>query len=386
MSRGFVGDFTAYLKTRTDCPPAFHAHAALTALAVTLGNRVWCDGWGRPIYPNLWSVVIAPSGYGKSVPLDMGQSVLQQAGLGYAVLPDSFSQEALYDALKAQPTGIFYLQEFASFMGTLRRDYNSAAEQWLTALFDVPEVDKRLTKGGGTVELRRPCISILGASSPDWFAESFRGSSLRGGFLARFLFCPSREPGEYVGHPGPRDQGIEAGLAGHLQAAAELEGKADFSQVWRAFNDWDRCARERLRKDCPPEFSGMRSRAGLLVLKVAMLLHTSADPQSLTITPRDLDHAIRFVERAQGQAEAYLTDEVAHDRDDADRLRLMDIVRRHEGKVQWGPALKASHMSADKFKRAVDTLVQADRLQVQPIPGSKSAWIVEPVPLRAVAS
>jgi hypothetical protein len=43
-------------------------------------------------------------------------------------------------------------------------------------------------------------VTILGASSPDWFAQAFKGTALRGGWLlARFLFCPSREAGRPIG-------------------------------------------------------------------------------------------------------------------------------------------------------------------------------------------
>jgi len=59
---GFLGEFIAYLKRRTDCPADFHIHAGMAALAAALGNRVWCDGWARAISPNLWIVILAPSG------------------------------------------------------------------------------------------------------------------------------------------------------------------------------------------------------------------------------------------------------------------------------------------------------------------------------------
>lgn len=380
----FLGEFTRYLKSRTDAPPDFHIHAGMAALSVALGNRVWCDGWARPIYPNLWMVVIAPSGFGKSVPLDMSQSLLQKAGLADSVLPDSFSQEALYGVLQSNPVGVFYLQEFASFLGTLNREYNAGALSWLTALFDVPEIDRRVLKSG-PVELRRPCITILGASSPDWFSESYRASSLRGGFLARFLFCPSSTAGPYIGHPGPRDDAAEAIMAYHLKQVSELEGRADLSRVWGKFNDWDRTARERLRTDCPPEFTGMRSRAGTLVLKASMLFHVSDDPETLTVTPSDLDKAIRYVEHSHKLAEQYLSEEVAHDRDDADRLRLIEIVRRSGGRCNWSKALKDSHLTADKMERAVKTLEDSERVWVERGTG-KARTLVLREQLRAVGA
>lgn len=376
-----MSEFSAYLKTRTDAPPEFHHHAAMTALAFALGNRVWCDGWGRSIYPNLWVVVIAKSGYGKSVPLDMAENLIRQAGLGAGMLPGSFSQEALLTQLSKQPVSMFCLQEFSSFVKMLDREYNSGAMAWLTELFDVPDTYQRmLLKGGGTtLTLSKPCITMLGASSPDWFAESYKASALRGGFLARFLFCPSNDAGKYVGYPGPRDVAVEAGLACHLADASKLHGKFDTSGVRKRFNEWDQQARERLRKDCPPEMSGIRSRAGLMVWKAAMLLHVSRNVEDLLLTTQELELAIKYVERVHAQAEKYLSEEVASDRWEVHRLKLLEVVKRGGGTVQWSKAMQNSHLSARDMREAVDTLSQSSRLIVDAGHG-KERWLRLPEP------
>ena len=370
----FLGEFVRYLKSRTDAPPDFHLHAGMAALSVAAGNHIYADGWSTDIYPNLWTCVIAPSGMGKSVGLDMAGAVLRRAGLGHRILPGSFSQEGLWEALKKESSGIFILQEFAAFMGLLGREYNAGAQAWLTSVFDVPATDTRKLRGQ-EVELRLPFVTILGASSPDWFAESFKASSLRGGFLARFLFCPSREPGPYVGHPGPRDDALETTLADHLRQVSENYGRVDFSGVWRQFNEWDRAARERVR-NCPPEFAGMRSRAGVLVIKSAMLFHLSRKPANLRIEAEDVDNAIKFVERSHRLAETYLSEEVPQDREEGDRIRVLEVLRRSEGRAPRSRVLQNSHLSARRLDAAIETLRQAERIQVER--DGKSVWYVLP--------
>lgn len=380
---GFVTTFTKYMKTRTDAPPEFHSHAAMAALAYALGNNVYCDGWSRPIYPNLWIVIIAKSGYGKSAPLDLAETLVRKAGIAEGLLPGSFSQEALLSFLGKQlPSYVFLLPEFSSFVKMLDREYNSGAMAWLTEMFDVPETYKRmLLKGGGTnIELKRPCITILGASSPEWFAESYKLSMLRGGFLARFLFCPSNTAGDYVGYPGPPDEATEAGLACHLADAAKLGGKFDVSHVRKRFNDWDKDARQKLRKDCPPEMSGIRARAGTMVWKAAMLLHVSQNTDDLVLTDQDLDWAIKYVERAHTQAEKYLSEEVATDRYEVHRLKLIEVVRRGGGAVPWSRAMQNSHLSARDMREAVDTLVQSARLHEEH--QGKERWLRVPEPMK----
>jgi hypothetical protein len=348
-------DFCAYLRSRSDSPPDFFLHGGMAALSAVMGSKVWCDGWSRFIYPNLWVVNIAPSGYGKSVAIDMAETLVDSAGYSLNKLPGSFSQEGLIRYLAEHPQGVWWLQEFSSFLSILGRGYNDGAQQWLTEAFDVPyEMPRVLT--GERIVLRKPCITILGASSPAWFAAVYQESALRGGFLARFLFCPSTEVGEYVGHPGPRNDGIEATLAWHLKKVGDLAGKVDASAIMPTFREWDEARRVALRKDCPPEFAGMRSRAGLMVLKCAMLFHVSHDPESLVLEPKDLAGAIRYVESAHAKAEKFLTEEVPSDAPEADRMRVREILLRHNGCLDWSTALKRSRMDKGTFRKAVETM------------------------------
>lgn len=356
--------FRQYLETRTDAPSAFHLHAGLCTLAVALGSRCWVDGPAREVYPNLNSVVLAPSGMGKSVPLDMASNIIRKAGLEDCILPSSFSQEALLDSLSRESVGFFLIQEFAAFQALLGRDYNRGAEQTLTELFDVPESYERKTIGvaSRSFTLKKPCVTILGASSPDWFAQAFKGSALRGGWLARFLFCPSRDAGRPIGDPGPRDLATEAILADHLRYARQLAGRFDTSAVRVLYNEFAQKCRLAARDSL--DFGGMRSRGPVMAQKVAMLFHVSRDPSTLQLTTGDMRQAIEFVERTHKLAEHYLTEEVAHDKKDADRIRLVDIVKAQGGRATWSVVLKNSHMDARDFEQAVKTLCEADRMRV----------------------
>jgi hypothetical protein len=360
---GFVEGFVGYLKRRTDCPPDFHTHAALVTLATALGNRVWCHGWTRTIYPNLWAVVIAPSGYGKSAPLDMAERIMRKAQFDDRLLPNSFSYEALLSTLKAQPVGVFVLQEFANFVAMMGRDYNSGCRELLSEIYDSPPTVKRVTMRGDTV-IDKPCLSILGASSPSWFAESLRGRSPEGGFLERIIFCPSIDAGPPVDYPGPPDEGAESVLADHVRRAASLSGGADISVISRTFSAWQRDQRRDLRRRGAVEFGGMLSRAPLLVLKSAILFRVSRDPTGLQVTQDDLDRAINYVEYSHSTAQEWLANEVARDGDEADRLKLVQRLREQSGRMTWSDLLRTSHMRADKFAKAVDTLRQAGRVDV----------------------
>lgn len=368
----YLTDFRVYLQKRTDAPSVFHMHAGLCSLAVAMGTACWMDGASREVFPNLNCVVLAPSGMGKSVPLDMAINVVRKAGLGDRLLPSSFSQEGVLKQLSSHPVGLWVIQEFAAFQALLSRDYNSGAEQTLTELYDVPDVFVRqLRKSDDSFTLKHPCVTILGASSPDWFAQAFRGTALRGGWLARFLFAPSREAGEPIGDPGPREDGVEAALAGHLNAVQELHGRFDMRACRSQYDAFAKKCRLAARESS--DFGGMRSRGPIMAQKVAMLFHVSRDPTSMVLTEADMDQAIRFIERTHTAAEFYLTNEVAHNREDESRLRLLDIVRGQGGRCSRTVALKNSHLTSRQFDEAAGTLVDSERL-VRSKDGRTEMW------------
>lgn len=364
----FVGEFVTYCRSRTEAPRDYHVGAALATLAVALGNRVRCDGRGRDIYPNVWIVNIGPSGIGKSIPQDVSRRVLERAGLGRHLLSESFSQEALYDELKDEPVRMFNLQEFSSFLQGMQREYNQGSIAWLTEMFDVPDTFRRklranvVRKDSGLIELVKPCITILAATAPEWFAETFRQSNLRSGFYVRILYCPREGREDYVADPGPIDEGKETALADHVRRLTELEGRASFARVMRAFDAWEQDQRRSLAS-VHPDFAGMRARAGLMVKKMAMLFHVSEAPGDLTITQADLERAISYVERTHDEAERFLSERVAHSRDDAQRLRVLEIVERAGGQVDRSKVLRDGHMSARDYESAVKTLEMSGQLQ-----------------------
>jgi hypothetical protein len=264
------------------------------------------------------------------------------------------------------------IQEFAAFQALLGRDYNSGFEQTLTELHDVPDVFVRqLRKADDSFTLKHPCVTILGASSPDWFAQAFKGTALRGGWLARFLFCPSREAGRPIGDPGPRDEGIEAGLAYHLKHVQELSGKFDTRATSDQYDAFSVKCRMAARESS--EFGGMRSRGPTMARKLAMLFHVSKDPTTTVLDQEDMAHAITFVERTHAAAEAYLTNEVAHNREEESRLRVLDIIRCQGGQCARSVALKNSHLSSRQFDEAVGTLADSGRL-VRSKDGRTEMW------------
>lgn len=90
-SEGFLRSYIAFCGDLTDAPDIFHLGVGLTILGAAMGNNVRIPSYGGlDIFPNLWMVLIAPSGFmRKSTSLYQGKTLLAYS-VEKAVLPDDW--------------------------------------------------------------------------------------------------------------------------------------------------------------------------------------------------------------------------------------------------------------------------------------------------------
>lgn len=383
---GFVPTYVEYLASRTDAPPVWFVHAALSTLAVAAGNDFWTPDRGDNLYPNLWVVLIGDSGTGKSVPLAVSKRLLQKADLRRRIAADTFSMEGLVSSLKDQPVSLIVQGEFSAFLQNISKEYNSGLTEWLTDLYDCPPyVERRLaptrSKAGvmqpNIITIEKPAVSLLAASTPAWFTQQFTSNNLRGGFFGRIVFAAGGKSGAYVGDPGPMDEDVEMELAAHLNTLADQPGgMMDFSAVRDQFIGWERERRESLAT-CPPDLRALRSRNGALAKKAAMLFCLSRDPYTKTVTKGDMTNAINYVQGVSTTAEAFLA-AVPQTKEEAELMRLVDIVER-EHPIERQHLLKKYRGLAQQMDRLLSTAVQSHRLHSYK--ENRAEWWTVPTPL-----
>ena len=106
----------------------------------------------------------------------------------YIKFPDDSTIESLTTILENQQRGILKASEFGGFLKRLNKGYAGDIKETLTELYDVPLSYEITRMSRENVLLERPFLSILGASTIEWFRENINQSDLRTGFLARFLY------------------------------------------------------------------------------------------------------------------------------------------------------------------------------------------------------
>lgn len=136
--------------------------------------------------------MIAPSGGGKDAPMKAASELLSQSKLSEMLGPSGFSSDAgIYDKLHSQPVCLALLNEFGTDIAA------STARQAPAHLQKILTAYRKFYDGGTFAQphavvrnsraLYNPCLTILGASTPQQFYSALTGAQAEDGFLNRFV-------------------------------------------------------------------------------------------------------------------------------------------------------------------------------------------------------
>lgn len=356
--RDFITEYVKYAETLTDAPKAFHNFSALAILSAIVGSKVYLPAYGgNNLYPNLWIVLLAKSSvYRKSTCLGMASNAIKAVN-DDLILPDEWSKERLIQNLAANSQGIFIWNEFASVMAALKRDYMSGATEMLTILYDCPESYKRVLQSAA-IKIERPCLSILGASTTEWFCKSFKEHALAGGYLARFLYVAPKEKNGFMAWPQARDQEKQDFLKAILNKISQVKGPADPSNIKEDYEMW-----LRKHEDSVPDgiMGGFYARLGAYCLKLTMLYQISLN-RSLILEKDSLERAIFTIDAAKTYIQDLVTNEFSFTPQQEQLNKVFRIVREQPG-ISWGLWLQRSNMKARDLRALEQTLIESIRIR-----------------------
>jgi hypothetical protein len=180
-------------------PKSYILFAAMSMMGGILGRSVYFGQDFRRLYPMLNLLLIGPSGIGKSTAIEMAEPLVY--GLPKIEQPQIIkgtTPEKLHADLLPNPHAFLIASELANFFN--KQDYNSALVPYVTELLDYKPVEKR-TKGGGTIRIEEPTVTVIGGSTVDWLQGQLPDAAVAGGFLARFLIVGEEHKGQSVASP-----------------------------------------------------------------------------------------------------------------------------------------------------------------------------------------
>ncbi len=194
----------AYLEytASSEPPTSFHAWCGLAVVAGALQRRVYLQqGLERTIYPNLYVILIGPSGRTrKGVALGIAKDLLSTVST-VAIAPESSSgREALVVAMKRALNNFpdpsdggkikehcalsAFSEELSVFLG--QGDIKLLAN--LTDWYDSKDLWEYETISRNKDTIRGVCFNMVGATAPEWIQSMLPKEAIGGGYTARVIF------------------------------------------------------------------------------------------------------------------------------------------------------------------------------------------------------
>ncbi len=317
MARELDNWLDSYLEytDNSESPISFHTWCGLSVIAGALQRRVYLPwGIGQVIYPNLYIVLIGPSGRTrKGVALGIAKEFLKKSP-GITVVPESSSgRQAMILAMKRalsnfqDPTDntikfhcavTAFSEELSVFLGQGDIGYLSNLTDW----YDSKDDWEYETIGRGKDSLQGLCVNMCGGTAPDWIQSMIPQEALGGGFTSRIIFVVEEKKRkivpEYIVTPEMKE------LAGKLQRdldrIGQMSGEMAFDESARKlYIDWYIDQDTKLSAGKPAvadsRFSGYNERRATHIRKL-MLVCSASRNDDLIITKADFDRALKLLE------------------------------------------------------------------------------------------
>jgi hypothetical protein len=246
-----------FLKETADVnsPEVFRLWSAISTVGAALERRVWTRVKKSTSYPNLYVVLVAGPGVGKTEATWRSRTILKSLAGQHHVGSVSLTSASLIDAIEAaertvlRPTEIPATKHFNHLsliineLGVFLPEYDRAMMARLTDLWDGQEYseERRMNKGE-VLLIERPTLSILAGCTPDYLNSTLPEGAWNQGFMTRVLLVYSGErsamSGDIFNEIEEEDTFVKH-LKPRLKEIAELWGPMRYSEdVRRAFSAW----------------------------------------------------------------------------------------------------------------------------------------------------
>lgn len=297
--------------------PRFHIMTAATALGAVVQRKVSFQRSSPDIlptlYPNMWVILVAPQGSGhKSSTIRVARELLNALPQTYRprILAAKITPEALIKSLASQvvpsdvrlppgvsddflrlpATGLLYSSELGVLIG--KEKYNVGFIPLLTELYDSPDEWYSETVMRGNQRLYNVCLSLLGASTPDWLQSMLPPDVFKGGFMSRLLLVtPPPDWNKKVPEPEVPPVDVRNKVLEEMEKIAQIKGLMRWSpESKRLFENWYYGAKE--PKMLPGPVVAYLERKQEHLIKLATLIQLTYTYDELILEERTFKQAL----------------------------------------------------------------------------------------------
>lgn len=376
MAENFINLYCEYSDPITEAPFVFHHRIAYLILSTIINNKIYVKCGYKDLYPNLWMIVIAPSGfYRKSYSLGIAQNLINAINADL-ICPDEYSHEGLVEKFTQFPVGTMFLYEFSRFMKMLEKNYLLSTQGLLTELFDNPaeyrrrlkkKINKTMSKDDRKISedesiqiISKPFINILGASTIEWLNNSVKDSDIMGGFLARFLFVMSSEIKPALANQPIADQKLKSELIALLQSIGNISGEMIMTpDAGDMYGKWYEKFRNR-NIETESIINPFMVRLQNYCLKFAMLETINQNPfGGLAITPKAMEEAIMMTGSYERDVKDLVENKMTFSFDEKE-MKKVKLIISNKKEISRRDLLQLSHLQSRKLDEYLRTIAESN--------------------------
>ena len=297
----FVDQFVKFTEERPS-PEIFRKWAAITTLSGALEKRVWTMTKAGPQFANLYVMLVAPPGVGKSQAINPAEQLLKSTKK-YHIAPNSVTAASFIDALvKAHRTVLLpdnkilqyhHIFVFAAELGVFLNTHDLNFLSIINELFDHKDSyrEERRHSLKEPIEIPRPMTTLLVGSQPGFLATLLPDAAWTMGWTSRMLMVYSSTApdvplfGEYK-----NQDKIMSGLVKKLDDVADYYGEMKWDQS--AIAEMERWRKDKWAPipDHPKLANYLPRRGTIFMVKLAMIAAMSRG-ETLAIRLQDVERA-----------------------------------------------------------------------------------------------
>lgn len=249
---------------------------------------------GAVLNPDLWTVVLAPSGAGKTFAF----SQLQKASIKALNIKAEFdavaSASAFFEELHDKNGSMWFADEFAQFLGQVEQAGSplSQCKEYLLKTYDGNPIQRK-TKSE-LIEIEKPVLNILGVNTLESYLNKISEESFTDGFSQRFAYLIAKaDPARpFKNYAWFNDEAIQISLTNAFSSLSTLTVHREYVVSAEAFKAYEAGFQFLLKHDISESFY---RRLMFRSFKYAMIYHVMHGNNSNQITPDDIGWAMRLI-------------------------------------------------------------------------------------------
>lgn len=373
-SESWIESFVAFTDN-LESGKLFRRWTAISTIAAILEQKVWLTTWDK-LYPNLYTILVAAPGVGKSSTIGVGRRFMQGIQ-DFHVAPTSMTGASMVQAMLQAKRTITDMKkkdpaermveyysmtvvadELGAFLNTFKEN---DVIPLLTTFYDVTTPYERTRKSSDEhSKIYRPQLSILAGSTPSNLMDFIPKNAWGQGFTSRLIFIYSTERSIKDDFANPirelpsalvHDLGVINGLTGEFKISHEYQ---KLVKEWKDAGEHPKPNHPKLVHYCT------RRRAHLYKLS---MVHAVDRGNELILRDVDFHGAIEWMGDAEIAMERMFEGIVSDGGQAMDEI--VAWIRRQNGPVPEHKILKFTQnlVHIHQVRQVVDLLRQARRIK-----------------------